>query len=109
MAKSAAPLVSPTNRMPSGPKASGPADFRSGFPCLRLAVGSAAAAIAALKPIPASAPHATRIAVLVIGGPPRCGIFEIGILLDIIRSDDYPGSGPSFNRVHGNPACVSRA
>ena len=67
IANSAAPCVSPTNRMPSGPNASGPADFRSGFPCLRLAEGSAAIAMAAVNEIPASAMAATRIPILVIG------------------------------------------
>ena len=55
IANSAAPLVSPTNRIPSGPNASGPADFRSGVPFLRLAVGSAPRANAAVKHTPASA------------------------------------------------------
>ena len=70
IAKSAAPLVSPTNRIPSGPNANGPADFRSGVPFFRLAVGSAAAAIAALRPIPASITAAARIAILVMGDTP---------------------------------------
>ncbi len=70
MANSAAPFVSPTNRMPSGPNVNGPADLRSGFPCLRLAVGSAATAIAAVNAIPASAMTAPRIPILDIAGSP---------------------------------------
>ena len=70
MANSAAPFVSPTNRMPSGPNVNGPADLRSGFPCLRLAVGSAATAIAAVNAIPASAKTAPRIPILDIAGSP---------------------------------------
>src|SRR5262249_58075490 len=70
MANSGAPWVSPTKRMPSGPTVRGPADFRSGFPCLRLAVGSAPSAIAAVREIPASTIAVTRIPNLDIGGSP---------------------------------------
>ena len=43
-AKIAAPLGSPINRTPRGPKASGPADFRSGLPLSSPLVASACAA-----------------------------------------------------------------
>ena len=48
MAKSAAPCVSPTKRMPSGPNVNGPADLRSGVPFLRLAAPGRRPAAAAL-------------------------------------------------------------
>ena len=41
IAKSAAPAVSPTNKMPSGPKASFAADFRSGLPSFSSPLSSA--------------------------------------------------------------------
>src|SRR5262245_25062604 len=89
MANSAAPCVSPTKRMPSGPKANGPADFRSGFPCLRLAVGSAPGAIAAVKHTPASAMAATRIPILGIFGSPLLLDPRLSPMPDVFRRIRY--------------------
>ena len=60
------PCVSPTKRMPSGPKASGPADLIWGLPFFRLAVGSPARAAAAVMIMPAVTRAATRVHFLVI-------------------------------------------
>jgi hypothetical protein len=52
----------------------------------------------------ASAPNATRIPVLVIGGPPKAlESVDSESLPDIFRSDDYPPSGPGFN------GCIPKA
>src|SRR6266545_3001784 len=51
MATMAADVVSATNRMPSGPKASGPIDLKAGLPSLKSAVKSAARASRAAIPI----------------------------------------------------------
>ena len=50
MAKMAAPLGSLRNRIPSGPKAMGPMDWRSGVPAFMLALKSPAVAEHANRP-----------------------------------------------------------
>ena len=52
------------------PEGSGPADFRSGFPCLRLAVGSPAPAETAIMIAPAIASAAARVQFLGILSSP---------------------------------------
>src|SRR5262245_60279053 len=93
MAKSAAPLVSPTNKIPSGPKVNGPADFRSGLPFLRLAVGSAPRAMAAVRNPAITVIAAMPIPRLDIAGSPS--LLNPSILMDVRR---FPPD-PDYRRV----------
>src|SRR6516225_8062364 len=66
IAKTDAPWGSPTKRIPSGPKASAPADFRSGLPFCNPLVTSAAWSTAALTAAVNSTVKDKRIALGIV-------------------------------------------
>ncbi len=66
MAKTVAPAVSPTSRMPCGAKVAGPADFNSGVPFFMPAVKSAAPAAADNAAASAAANNSVRFDMVIV-------------------------------------------
>src|SRR5438445_6499613 len=105
MAKIAAACGSPTNRIPSGPNANGPANCRSGVPFFRLADRSAACAEPASTAIARQKPQTRPDLVNIAGSFRNNGSGDVPAATQhaLLRSQNQARTGAPSNGISGTP------